>query len=461
MADAATITLPYMKLKKWMLENGCEQVEVSNCMDKPTLLLLLEKKGMMPAEGAAAPAPAPAPAAAPAASGDGDSLEPCDKAESCRLSRGIYWLLQGQEGFESGIDADFVGKHYGDEAPTVLGLLGGEDVVEEEDFVFYIDYLQQQDQFLLDQNLRAVAELEGTRQLLQICGFEGDMRQVLCILGGAMMAFCTLGGDEGPIEGVGAALGGSQGAELLKEKLSARMEAQAWRNWWVEALATEGLAAQDMLTSLEAYVDGRASRMRMQVTAEIEEGAARLVTSLLERGIKLVAIDCDLTLIDCHTGGCWEGSAEDLSQKVRPELTAFIPKAVQAGLRCGIATHSPQAQLIHAMLEIVFPDIAKDLPVRGDSLSSASTVTCEDGSEAAVITEGTRSKVATKEGSQLVRKQLHIASLMDRLLEQGMDLAANQTCLIDDDDNNVAMAEACGVIGLWLDPNQPRIIFSI
>jgi len=113
------------------------------------------------------------------------------------------------------------------------------------------------------------------------------------------------------------------------------------------------------------------------------------------------------------------------------------------------------------MLEIVFPDIAKDLPVRGDSLSSASTVTCEDGSEAAVITEGTRSKVATKEGSQLVRKQLHIASLMDRLLEQGMDLAANQTCLIDDDDNNVAMAEACGVIGLWLDPNQPRIIFSI
>ena len=56
---------------------------------------------------------------------------------------------------------------------------------------------------------------------------------------------------------------------------------------------------------------------------QVETGTAALVSQLKSRGVRLVVVDCDLTLLDCHTAGRWEGTPQQLADKV-VYLTAAV-----------------------------------------------------------------------------------------------------------------------------------------
>ena len=67
----------------------------------------------------------------------------------------------------------------------------------------------------------------------------------------------------------------------------------------------------------------------MEVTDDYAHKAELIVRSLKQRGVNFLAIDFDLTMVNCHTGGRWQGSTADLASKVRPIFRSLIPLAIQ------------------------------------------------------------------------------------------------------------------------------------
>ena len=68
--------------------------------------------------------------------------------------------------------------------------------------------------------------------------------------------------------------------------------------------------------------------------------------------VRLIALDFDLTLLDTHTGGSWEGTAAELVSHVRPQLYCLVNRAQSCGLHVAVVTFSDQTDLIHEVMEI-------------------------------------------------------------------------------------------------------------
>lgn len=56
-----------------------------------------------------------------------------------------------------------------------------------------------------------------------------------------------------------------------------------------------------------------------------------IVSGLVAASINFLAVDFDLTLVDEHTGGRYDGSATTLSTRVRPFFLTLIPLAIESG----------------------------------------------------------------------------------------------------------------------------------
>lgn len=65
-----------------------------------------------------------------------------------------------------------------------------------------------------------------------------------------------------------------------------------------------------------------------------------------------LALDFDLTVIDIHTGGAWQGTAEELATHVRPLFKHLILAACEANMSVAIVTFSPQVPMIRAVLQV-------------------------------------------------------------------------------------------------------------
>jgi hypothetical protein len=97
----------------------------------------------------------------------------------------------------------------------------------------------------------------------------------------------------------------------------------------------------------------------------------RMVHVIRSIGLNFVAIDFDKTLVSIHTFGTWPGNAPDLSTKVRPFFLEFIPLLMGSNVSVGIVTFPGQVKLIQQVIQIVFPDLASNIPVRGHDQSWA------------------------------------------------------------------------------------------
>ena len=95
----------------------------------------------------------------------------------------------------------------------------------------------------------------------------------------------------------------------------------------------------------------------------------RLVDLLINDGIKMVAIDFDLTLVSVHTNGEWMFTARPLASRVRPGFPELLREASQRGLRLAIVTFSPQVKLVRDVLRAVLPEEdVERICIRGNTL---------------------------------------------------------------------------------------------
>merc|ERR1712226_1705287 len=89
----------------------------------------------------------------------------------------------------------------------------------------------------------------------------------------------------------------------------------------------------------------------------------------MESGVRLVAIDFDLTFVRVHTTGRWHNNLTELCNQVRPVFRRLVPALVKAGILVAIVTFSPQEGLIRQVLAETFPELVvdRDIFVKGST----------------------------------------------------------------------------------------------
>lgn len=79
------------------------------------------------------------------------------------------------------------------------------------------------------------------------------------------------------------------------------------------------------------------------------------VVALHKKGIKLLAVDFDKTIIDIHSGGMWDEGVDKLALHVRPCMRDLMETASNKGLFVAIVTYHRQSWLIKEVLQKVLP----------------------------------------------------------------------------------------------------------
>jgi hypothetical protein len=196
---------------------------------------------------------------------------------------------------------------------------------------------------------------------------------------------------------------------------------------------------------------------------EEEVDIAREDAKTVANAVKLVAIDCDLTLLGIHTGGgYWSQSAAELATHLRPVFRVFIPEVLGLGCHVAVVTFSPQPQLIKEALEIGLSQEgcdASEVVVMGRD--GRAVISGEDGSTCQQM-DSPRSCTSASTGRRRGRnhKQKHISTVIKHFHEAGITLLPNEIFLVDDDSGNVEAAQACGMNAVVFNPDEPYRILQ-
>lgn len=83
----------------------------------------------------------------------------------------------------------------------------------------------------------------------------------------------------------------------------------------------------------------------------IERRVARIVHGFKLAGIKLLAFDFDLTLLNIHTHGRWQSGAVELSEHLRPVFVELIKQCMKNSVIIAVVTFSQQTELVASTLE--------------------------------------------------------------------------------------------------------------
>lgn len=143
------------------------------------------------------------------------------------------------------------------------------------------------------------------------------------------------------------------------------------------------------------------------------------VERLKREGIKLIAVDFDMTLISVHTGGMWMFTPRPLASKVRPGFPEFLTEVLKKGLFVAIVTFSPQIGLIRDILKIILSEVdAEKICIRGNT------------------SDWKPSPTSRKEG-----KLSHIESAAKHFYKTSkVKIKQHEVLLLDDDDDNLRVA---------------------
>jgi len=87
---------------------------------------------------------------------------------------------------------------------------------------------------------------------------------------------------------------------------------------------------------------------------EKEYGVGLLATNLQKKGIQLVALDFDQTLITFHSGGIWKDSVDKLVAAVRPCMRDLIQICLDRDINICIVTYFMQPWVIKDLLQKLF-----------------------------------------------------------------------------------------------------------
>eukprot|EP00658_Telonema_sp_P-2_P025599 TRINITY_DN20309_c0_g1_i2.p1 TRINITY_DN20309_c0_g1~~TRINITY_DN20309_c0_g1_i2.p1 ORF type:complete len:285 (-),score=37.59 TRINITY_DN20309_c0_g1_i2:409-1263(-) len=184
------------------------------------------------------------------------------------------------------------------------------------------------------------------------------------------------------------------------------------------------------------------------MTESEQEDARRMVAQLSDSGVRLLAIDNDLTLISIHTGGSWSGSASELAAQARPIFKIVIEEAIARGIYVAIVTFSSQPELISEMLtHFLDPSVdTSDIVVHGGLNDVTSGI---DGQEV-------QSAHEVRSRYQGTGKQEHIACSVEELEKRhNTRIEPCDVLMIDDDVKNLEEAKRRGIRCALFDPMQP------
>uniref|UniRef100_A0A7S1BZL6 Uncharacterized protein n=1 Tax=Corethron hystrix TaxID=216773 RepID=A0A7S1BZL6_9STRA len=118
----------------------------------------------------------------------------------------------------------------------------------------------------------------------------------------------------------------------------------------------------------------------------VVEKCCKAVSKLEELNINFLALDFDLTTIDVHTGGKWEGTPDELASHIRPIFKHLIARAHAANIAIAIVTFSPQVRHIGSVLDKTFPEFGSRIPIRGRDRSwTYEGVGCKDGKQVSFV----------------------------------------------------------------------------
>ncbi|KAK2187242.1 hypothetical protein NP493_172g02043 [Ridgeia piscesae] len=151
--------------------------------------------------------------------------------------------------------------------------------------------------------------------------------------------------------------------------------------------------------------------------------ARAIISTLVRKGVRVLALDFDKTIVSVHTKGYWRQTTPKLAEYVRPCFRALLEAAIsECDIYVSVVTYSMQPQLIRDVLLRVLPhsDISR-VVIRTNA---------EDWAQKQVTFLG---------------KQQHIAWLVTELFNRDhVMIQAHEILLLDDDIKNVQLAEEFG-----------------
>ncbi len=92
-----------------------------------------------------------------------------------------------------------------------------------------------------------------------------------------------------------------------------------------------------------------------RLSADDMRDAKKIIELIVSKGIRVLALDFDKTIVDVHTAGYWRQGTMKLAEHVRPCFEALIRAALPTDLHLCVVTYSMQPSLIRDVLRIVMP----------------------------------------------------------------------------------------------------------
>jgi hypothetical protein len=170
----------------------------------------------------------------------------------------------------------------------------------------------------------------------------------------------------------------------------------------------------------------------------------KIVGRMKHHGIRLLALDWDLTVLDCHTRNNWYGPATELARHIRPLFKHLMNQALAADMSVAIVTFSEQARLVRDAVAHAIP-AADGEPGGGGSRIIVRG--CDQSWDSSEIFDRyfDRDLVCDEEpGSNAFGKLPHLASAMCEVerREGGLAIDHDEVLLVDDDRQNCMIAGA-------------------
>ena len=186
------------------------------------------------------------------------------------------------------------------------------------------------------------------------------------------------------------------------------------------------------------------------VRDSIPSDIRRIVVDVLKpQGVKLLAVDFDMTLIEKHTQSKYSGSVLALSKKTRFPVKVLVKECLANGIKVGVVTFSSQKDVVQGVVDAAF----------GPTAASKLRLKCHD--DTWWLPPLTQLPPAWKFTSHALKLE-HILSLVhDVYVECKQALRPENVLLLDDDLASVRLARKEGVKAVQLRAKEQNWLASL
>ncbi|XP_062606066.1 uncharacterized protein LOC134267873 [Saccostrea cucullata] len=149
-----------------------------------------------------------------------------------------------------------------------------------------------------------------------------------------------------------------------------------------------------------------------------KSSVVNLVSSIEKKGIRVVAVDFDQTLIKIHSGGVWKDSTDNLAKHIRPCMKDLLEVSLQRELIVCIVTFHSQPWVIRELLKKLLKKDAEKIYVQANTI-----------------------EFRERHNYEYLGKEAHITAVLTEVYNrQKVIIKPQEIILFDDDQDNVETA---------------------